>query len=79
MGKSTRDEQSKEMLEIVFKTRLFDPGQYWDNGEGASGVQGAYLRLAQTGESNIASIWAKHEKAVETGFGKLNDLIDEMS
>ena len=78
MGKSTRDEQSKEMLKIVFETRLFDPGQYWDNGEGATGVQGAYLRLAQTGNSNIASIWGQYEKAVETSFGKLNDLIDEL-
>jgi hypothetical protein len=78
MGKSTRDEQSKEMLEIVFKTRLFDPGQYWDNGEGASGIQGAYLRLAQTGESNIVSIYEKHKGKVETNFGEINELIDEL-
>jgi hypothetical protein len=78
MGKSTRDEQSKEMLQIVFETRLFDPGQYWDNGEGASGIQGAYLRLAQTGESNIVSIYEKHKGKVETNFGELNELIDEL-
>ncbi len=79
MGKSTRDEQSKEMLKIVFETRLFDPGQYWDNGEGATGVQAAYLRLAQTGENNIASIFEKFAPAIETNFGKLNELIDDMT
>jgi hypothetical protein len=78
MGKSTRDEQSKEMLKIVFETRLFDPGQYWDNGEGASGLQGAYLRLSKTGNNNIASIWTQYEKIIETNFGKLNDTIDNL-
>ena len=78
MGKSTRDQQSKEMLKIVFETRLFDPGQYWDNGEGATGIQNAYLRLAQTGENNIASIYNTYVGKIEDSFGKLNDLIDEL-
>jgi hypothetical protein len=80
MGRSTRDEQSKEMLKIVFETRLFDPGQYWDNGQNASGIHGAngYLRLPATGNNNIASVYARFEKILETNFGKFNDLIDEL-
>jgi len=80
MGKSTRDEQSKEMLKIVFETRLFDPGQYWDNGSGMSGIHGdqGYLRLAKTGQSNVASIFGRFEQKIEYEFGRLNDLIDEL-
>ncbi len=80
MGKSTRDEQSKEMLKIIFETRLFDPGQYWDNGEGASGIHGGagYLHLAHTGNSNVSSVYAQFEKILETNFGELNDFIDEL-
>ena len=79
MGKSTRDEQSKEMLKIVFETRLFDPGLYWDNGSGMSGLHSdqGYLRLAQTGQSNVASVFGRFEKKIEYEFGRLNELIDE--
>lgn len=78
MGKSTRDEQSKEMLKIIFETRLFDPGQYWDNGEGATGIQEAYLRLAATGKKDIASIYATYATPIQNSFDKLNALIDDM-
>ncbi|MBQ7338543.1 MAG: hypothetical protein IJW40_08855 [Clostridia bacterium] len=77
MGRSTRDEQSKEMLEIVFRTRLYDPGQFWDSGSGASGIQNKYLRLPVTKESNISSIWSSYEEAVEKRFEEINTIIDE--
>ncbi|MBQ7319926.1 MAG: hypothetical protein IJW97_07120 [Clostridia bacterium] len=77
LGKSTRDQQSKEMLEIVFRTRLYDPGQYWDSGTGCSGIQTTYLRLPKTGESNIASIWESYKSAVEIRFEDINSLIEE--
>ncbi|MBQ7336860.1 MAG: hypothetical protein IJW40_00220 [Clostridia bacterium] len=81
MGKSTRDEQSKEMLKIVFETRLFDPGQYWDNGEGASGIHGGqgYLHLAHYGDNNISSVFARFENILKTNFAEFNELIDELS
>ena len=77
MGRSTRDEQSRDMLEIIFQTRSFDPGQYWDLGSGLHGGDG-YLRLAATKNTNIASIWAKWEKAVNANFEKINEFIDEL-
>jgi hypothetical protein len=77
MGRSTRDEQSREMLQIVFETRSFDPGQYWDLGSGLHGASG-YLRLAATKNTNIASIWEKWKKAVETNFDKINEFVDGM-
>lgn len=72
MGKSVRDQQSKDMLKIVFETRSFDPGQYWDNG---TGVQGELLRLTSKGTSDIASIWARCRSAVEKCFNEINDKI----
>ena len=78
MGRSTRDEQSRDMLEIVFQTRSFDPGQYWDLGSGLHGGEG-YLRLADTKNTNIASIWAKWESAVEQNFDEINTFVDELS
>jgi hypothetical protein len=77
MGRSTRDEQSRDMLEIIFQTRSFDPGQYWDLGSGLHGGDG-YLRLAATKNTNIASIWAKWEKAVNANFEKINEFVDEL-
>lgn len=77
MGRSTRDEQSRDMLEIIFQTRSFDPGQYWDLGSGLHGGDG-YLRLAATKNTNIASIWAKWEKAVNANFEKINGFVDDL-
>jgi hypothetical protein len=77
MGRSTRDQQSRDMLEIIFQTRSFDPGQYWDLGSGLHGGDG-YLRLAATKNTNIASIWAKWEKAVNANFEKINEFVDEL-
>ncbi len=77
VGRSTRDEQSKEMLEIVFRTRLYDPGQFWDSGSGASGIQNKYLRLPETKQSNIASIWGSYEASVMKRFEDINTIIDE--
>ena len=77
IGRSTRDEQSKEMLEIVFRTRLYDPGQFWDSGSGASGIQDKYLRLPGTKESNIASIWSSYEGKVIKRFEEINTIIEE--
>jgi hypothetical protein len=77
MGRCTRDEQSKEMLEIVFRTRLYDPGQFWDSGSGASGIQNKYLRLPITKESNIASIWSSYEQKVSKRFEEINTIVEE--
>lgn len=76
--KSTRDEQSKEMLEIVFRTRSFDPGQYWDDVSGLHGGDG-FLRLSKKGTSDIAGIWAKYKTPVTTQINKINDMIDSLS
>jgi hypothetical protein len=63
------------MLQIVFETRSFDPGQYWDNGSGLHGGNG-YLCFHEKGISDVASTWKSFESAVYEKFDELNAKID---
>lgn len=74
LNRAARDEQSKEMLKIIFSTRSYDPGQYWDSTSGLHGGSGL-LRLSETGNSDIASIWAKHESKVQESIDRVNNWI----
>ncbi len=74
LGKSARDEQSKEMLELVFKTRAFDPGLYWLGDEGT----GVFLTLFENNQHNVSSVWASVTQKVETGVEEFNEKIDEL-
>ena len=73
LGKSARDQQSKEMLELVFQTRSFDAGQYW------LGDQLPFLVLVEQNKTNIASTWASSVKAVEAALENFNEKIDELN
>jgi hypothetical protein len=73
LGKSARDEQSKEMLEVIFQTRSFDPGQYWLPKETES-----FLFIYRTGKS-AATVWASVETAFNTAVEAYNNLVDEIS
>ena len=74
LNRAAKDEQSKEMLKIIFATRSYDPGQYWDSTSGLHGGSG-YLRLSETGTADIASIWAKHESKVMEAINRVNNWI----
>ena len=78
MNRSTRDPESKRMLEIVFQTRTWDPGEIWDTKSGFHGGEGI-LRLSGTGSSDIASLWKRYETAVLNRFETINDWIDTLS
>jgi hypothetical protein len=77
LGKSARDEQSKEMLEVIFQTRSFDPGQYWLTSElhGGSG----FLTIFEQNKTNIASLWASLTSMTEKGVDKFNEKIDALN
>jgi hypothetical protein len=81
LGRSPRDEQSREMLELVFRTRLYDPGLFWDHGQGESGLHGnsGFRGIPNHGKNNIASIFATYEKTIAFNFEKLNEFIDDLS
>ena len=74
LNRAAKDKESKEMLEIIFSTRSYDPGQYWDSTSGLHGGSGL-LRLSETGNSDIASVWASHESKVQEAMDRVNNWI----
>ena len=73
LGKSARDEQSKEMLQRIFHTRAFDPGQYWLPKE-TEHFLFVYGRV-----ESIATMWASVESAFNTATEAYNNLVEELS
>ena len=74
LGKSARDAQSKEMLELIFRTRSFDPGQYWLD----SVLGSTLLTLFEKGQKNISSVWASVTIQTETALEEFNEKVDEL-
>ena len=74
LNRAAKDEESKEMLKIIFSTRSYDPGLYWDRASGLHGNDGL-LRLSATKSSDIASLWAKYEGKITENFDEVNDWI----
>jgi hypothetical protein len=62
LGRSPRDQESREMLELIFQTRAFDPGIYWL--EQAMHASNSFLTLVENNTKNIASMWAGMEGRV---------------
>ena len=54
--KGTRDEESAEMLELIFTTKFYDLGQW------GSDVYGSICELIIKDKDNIASLLAKWKK-----------------
>jgi hypothetical protein len=77
LDRAAKDEDSKRMLKLVFETRIYDPGQYWDTTTGLQHGQGL-LRLTATESSDIASVWEKFESAVEQCVKDINNMISDM-
>ena len=65
------------MLQVIFQTRSYDPGQYYDTGSYSSGLHGGegLLRLSGTGNADIAGMWAKYEDTVKLNMQKVNNWI----
>ena len=74
--RSTRDEQSVEMLEIIFRTRTFDPGHYWLTTQ--IHTMKTFLNVFENKTRDIASFWASLESRAETAVEDFNKRIDEM-
>lgn len=69
-----KTEEAKRGFEVVFETRVFDPGQYWD---ATPGFTDKVLRHTATGNSSIATLWAENENAVNAHVDIVNEFIDE--
>ncbi len=64
LGKSTRDEESEPMIELILNTRNFDLGIIFDTGSIRTTICGF------TGPDNIASSLASKEKTANTALEK---------
>lgn len=72
VGKGIRDEDSEEMLDIIFTTRFFDVGTYYQIG----GLNEAVNSLVSTGNTSIAPMLKSSEKVVSKTLEKINTAFD---
>ncbi len=82
-GRASRDAESKEMLDIIFETMVFDIGVFYN----LAGFPDDFLRLTGNANanghakparsSNIASFWAEREDLVEADLEELIETINE--
>ena len=80
MNRSTRDDESKEMLEIIFRTRSYDPGQYWVKAK-ASGRelhgQTGLMQMQENNSTDVVSTLAIFQNAIDECVKKVNEWVDQ--
>jgi hypothetical protein len=77
LDRAAKDADSKRMLQLIFQTRIYDPGQYWDTTTGLQHAQGL-LRLTARESSDIMSVWKTFEGKVEQCVKDINKMISNM-
>jgi hypothetical protein len=65
-GKFMRDEESKEMLDVILRTRRYDLGYVADWG----GLFGGYVTASNKGSTDFASVWDKSSPKAMTAMEK---------
>ena len=73
-GKGTRDPQSREMLKLIFDTRMYDIGIIFDFARFADGV----LRLPKHQEQNVSTLWASNEEVIDEELGKTVEALQKI-
>ncbi len=73
-GKYFRDEESAEMLDIIFATRFFDVGMYYEIGTYNEQV----IKMMQQNNTDFASMYAKYEEAAKTKLKQINEAFAAM-
>ncbi|MBQ3927641.1 MAG: hypothetical protein II710_03255 [Clostridia bacterium] len=74
-GRSVRDAESKEMLSIIFDSRIYDAGLIFD----LEGFGGKVLRHTATHTTGFASLWDTYKKPVGEALDKLNTMIAKLN
>jgi threonine dehydrogenase-like Zn-dependent dehydrogenase len=69
-GKSVRDEESYETLDVIFADKVFDQGFYYNIGK----YRGTMSTKFKTGDTTFASFYAEQEQAAKLELKKINDL-----
>ena len=73
-GKYFRDEESADMLDLIFETRFFDVGMYYQLG----GYNERLITMMQTNNTDFVSMYAKNEKVADKLLTKINDAFAAM-
>ncbi|MBE6660965.1 MAG: hypothetical protein E7605_06135 [Ruminococcaceae bacterium] len=77
LDRAAKDADSKRMLQLIFQTRIYDPGQYWDTTTGLQHAAGL-LRLTSRDSSDIMSVWKMYEGKIEECVKDINKMISDM-
>jgi len=72
--KYIRDEESAEMLDLIFDGVVYDFGYIFDNWKGCTWT---IVRVVQSGNTDLASYWKSVQKIVAKHYEKLYKAIDE--
>ena len=73
-GRAAKTAEAKRSLQIIFSTRSYDPGQYWDK---PAGLQDQLLRLCNSGNSDIQSLIAEWIGQTEEEIRKVNAFVEK--
>ncbi len=77
LNRGAQDSESKEMLQIILKTRSYDPGQFWGRSSGLfSTATGVIATALTSGADTISSSWATSGDAFKESLREINDIID---
>jgi len=72
-GKYVRDNESEGMLDLIFDTRTYDLGDVFNFGS----LAGDWLGIGNSGNSDVASFYAKHEKNTQKAIDKFIENISK--
>jgi len=73
-GKSSRDEESSEMLDLLFNTRCYDFGWYFEIGGYNEGI----MNLLRAYDTGVASMYEKSLNNAEAKIMKINLQLETM-
>lgn len=78
--KFARDEDSIEMLDIIFGNIVYDPGMnYAGFATGMTNLFYCIPQLIQAKSSDFASFYAKYEKSAQTALDKITDDVEALN
>ncbi|MBE6657717.1 MAG: hypothetical protein E7604_04645 [Ruminococcaceae bacterium] len=73
-SKASRDDESAEMLDIIFSNRVYDPGEYFNFGS----ICDALITVCQNNSKGMASEYEKRAAAVTKALDKWVDQIESL-
>ena len=72
--KFARDDESSEMLDLIFANRLYDIGHIYDWGN----ITSFFYDTFHKGTNTIASFWEKNEAKITNALEKTIDKFDQI-